>query len=118
MVNIKDIKHGWLTFLIENKSFRVSYLTDIKQELFKFMDLTHAEDSVKRVLLDGEGKDLYLTAWLDWRENIVIVWETDKDDVSDERNIFILNFDEFKQELLSIFKENEELYNEQFLMLE
>lgn len=114
-MNIKIEPHniGWLTFGIEDKVFEVSYLSDFINEIKDLLDFNKEDLStkVKRIYLDGEGTDLYLTAWMDLKE-IFIVWEEWTDDV--DLKIFRFNFEEFKSEFEKQFDKIRDIYFEKF----
>ncbi len=78
LINITNIKHGWLTLIIDGNKFTASYLSDVKEELDKLFNLPDNDLNVNRIYLDGEGKDLYLTAWRVF-DRVTIVWELDGD---------------------------------------
>lgn len=68
MINIDNINAGWADLNIGNFSFRVSYLSELIEDLDKLLYLPH-EDGVNRVILEGEsfGK-LSLVAYLTFDE--------------------------------------------------
>jgi hypothetical protein len=114
-VLITDIHSGWLKFTVENHSFYVSYLSDFNDDMNDLLDLPNGDIAIKRIMLDGEGKELYLSAWRVYDE-LFIVWE----EYSNSRILDIMQFqyEEFKTAYEAQFKINEQKYNKHFLMTE
>src|SRR5690606_766323 len=94
MINIKfeNIQGGWMDFSINNHTFCVSYLTHFDEEMEYLLDLPNDDIKVKRIYIDGEGVDLYLTAWRVY-DDLFIVWEEWRDDV--KTYIMRFKYDEF-----------------------
>lgn len=95
MFNITDIEAGWLNLHIGNKKFQASYLTNVKEELDYLFNFESAFKNdnilVRRIYIDGEGDDLYLTAWKTY-DKLTIIWEHADFD-NPEYNIVVLYFD-------------------------
>lgn len=102
MINISNIKYGWLTLSINDLSFTVSYLTDVKEQLERIYSLEEYYNSGNSITLyfDGEGKDLYLTCRKAYGD-IIIIWE----ELSDKEYLYRLefNYDDFVKELKELF---------------
>lgn len=116
MINITDIFAGWLTLTIGDKSFKVSYLTDVKEELDRIFNLRNVlnndEDITAEILrFDGEGPILYLTVRKEYSD-IVIIWEEHRD--KPYLRYFEYDYNEFCNELESVWKREEEKYNKIF----
>lgn len=113
MIDIVNIKHGWLTLEITHNKFTISYLTDVLHELDYLIDYC-GENCPNTILLDGEGKDLHLTAWLTWDSKIIIVWE----EYSDSDLLHIIKFDhkEFKKQYEELKERIIDDYNENFTL--
>ena len=109
MINITNIKGGWLDLHIGDKTFTVSYLTDASDELDKILTLN--EDKIKLLYFDGEGKDLYLTIRKEY-DDIIIIWE----ELSDNVYLYRLeyNYEKFKQEWLRLWITIQEDYWKNF----
>lgn len=80
MFTITDIEAGWLKLTLykgfKKREFWVSYLTDFIGEMRYLLDVTIGDQDVRRIMLDGEGQELYLTAWKDQYSNkLYLVWE-------------------------------------------
>ena len=80
-INITDINSGWATFQLDNLSFRVSYLTDVKTEIEKIFaiddEFTQFKNDVcptRTLIFDGEGNDLLLTVRSEYN-HYIIIWE-------------------------------------------
>jgi hypothetical protein len=78
MINIQNISVGWLNLTIGNRTFHVSYLTDVNKELDKVKDLQNCfsyENATPELLyFDGEGVELYLTVRKEY-DDLIIIWE-------------------------------------------
>ena len=106
MINISNIKHGWLTLSINglsnDLSFTISYLTDVKSQLERIYSLEEYNNLGNPITLcfDGEGKDLYLTCRREFGY-IVIIWE----ELSNRGSLYKFEFDynDFVKELKELF---------------
>jgi hypothetical protein len=106
---IPETAIGWLYLTINDNKFCVSYLSDFYKEMEKL--LTFSENTydmqANRIYLDGEGKDLYLTAWR--HDNLLfIVWECETDELVTELMKF--DYDDFLNE----FNKNFEVIREDY----
>lgn len=112
MINITNIKCGWLCLSLANNKFYASYLTDVIYELDSLIDKCSVEKPTK-IYIDGEGKDLYLTAWLNYDDKIIIIWE----EYSNSELLHIMKFDyeEFKNQYEQLKERIKEDYNENFI---
>jgi len=108
MVDIKIAENsiGWLRFILEDKSFNVSYLSDFIEEMRELLDLhddyTHDKE-VHRIYLDGEGNDLYLTAWQEYY-TLYIVWENYNEEDKSDVKIMQFNYNDFMKEFNDKFE--------------
>ena len=108
MVDIKIAENsiGWLRFILEDKSFNVSYLSDFIEEMRELLDLhddcTHDKE-VHRIYLDGEGNDLYLTAWREYR-TLYVVWENYNEEDKADLKIMQFNYNDFMKEFNDKFE--------------
>ena len=121
MINIKAILYGWLTFSIEDFSFRASYLTEPIEDINKALDYLAGEEietyhNPQQVYLDGEGDDLYLTIWKSFNEDIVIIWEAYYE--NSIMGIFTFDFDEFYKEWKMLTGRVKDDYENNFLFKE
>jgi len=67
-------------------------LTDFKNEMEYLLDLPEDPKEVKRICIDGEEIDLYLTAWRVYND-LFIIWEEWTDIC--EMHIMQFNYDDF-----------------------
>ena len=108
MVDIKIAENsmGWLKFILEDKSFNVSYLSDFIEEMRELLDLSDDykhDKEVHRIYLDGEGKDLYLTAWREYK-TLYIVWENYGEEDKADLKIMQFNYNDFMKEFNDKFE--------------
>lgn len=115
MIKVTNMKHGWLTLHINNKSFRVSYLTNFKREMDEVLRISYGEHEVNRVLFEGEGLDLYLTSWRVY-DKLFIVWELMNDDPKPE--VMVFDYEKFIEDYQIMLDEIEDNYRKDFLMEE
>ena len=115
MIKVTDMEHGWLTLHINNESFYVSYLTDFKKAMDMVLKLSDGDQEVNRMLFDGEGLDLYLTAWR-YYEKLFIVWEVDDDEFKPE--IMIFDYEEFMGDYRVMLEGIADNYRKDFLLEE
>jgi hypothetical protein len=122
-INIEEIKtieiarigHGWLTFFINNHPARVSYIVNFK---LLMKDLRDIGGDIRRINLDGEGVDLYLTSWLVYNvdtgiDDIYILWENWESDVP-EFIMFKCDYSKYKEIYNDEFARIEKKYDENF----
>jgi hypothetical protein len=110
MIDVSNFGYGWLDLQLKNKTFRVSYLTDVKSELDKLFNLSNGELDVKRSYFDGEWRGLYLTAWKAYN-TLFITWEEEGEDV----DVLKFDFNEFIKHYNNIWKDIEKDYYNLFL---
>jgi hypothetical protein len=93
MINISNIKHGWLTLHINSHKFQASYITDVMEDI---TDLLVLEDYhvPKTIYVDGEGIELHLTAWRDY-DYLILIWEEYGRNNEVTLDAFKLDFTEF-----------------------
>ena len=115
MIKVTDMEHGWLTLHINSKQFCVSYLTDFKKAMDILLNLSEIDQEIKRIYFDGEGLDLFLTAWR-CNGRFFIVWELDDSDSSPE--VMVFNYGEFMDEYEVMLEGIAENYRKDFLMEE
>lgn len=120
MFNISNINAGWLKLRVGDKEFHASYLTDVKEELDYLFDFESCaiknDTNVRRIHVDGEGVDLYLTAWKIF-DQLIVVWEDDVDNPNSplfDVDIFHFNYEEFMQKYYDIWDNVIEDYNKYF----
>lgn len=113
MIDIKfeNIYAGWMDFSINNHTFCVSYLTHFDEEMEYLLDLPNDDKKVKRIYIDGEGVDLYLTAWRVY-DDLFIVWEEWRDDV--KTYIMRFKYDEFMEVYNKAFNAVKDVYQTHF----
>ena len=113
MIKVTDMKHGWLTLHINNKSFTVSYVTDFKRAMEMVLKLSYGDQEVNRMLFDGEGLDLYLTAWRHY-DRLFIVWELDDSNFKPE--VMVFDYGEFMVDYKVMLSDIEDNYMKDFLL--
>lgn len=115
-IKIPEDRIGWLWLTIENKSFEVSYLNDFINDMKNLLtsdDDNHNDTEVHRVYFDGEGEDLYLTAWKEL-DTLYIVWEHyGKEDKSDLK-IMQFNYNDFVKEFNDKLEAAKDVYYKKF----
>lgn len=113
MVDIKfeNIYAGWMDFSINNHTFCVSYLTHFDKAMKYLLDLPNDDRKVKRIYIDGEGIDLYLTAWRVY-DDLFIVWEKWEDNV--ETHIMKFKYGEFIEAYNNSFNAIKDIYQTHF----
>jgi hypothetical protein len=116
-INIHKNAIGWLDLTIDDHKFTVSYLSDFKREMEELLSLPYISTwDTRRIILEGEGPTLYLTAWRRETAGFYLIWE--EYFTSLEENIFVLkypNYEEFKRLYQQAFKKVEKLYEEKFV---
>ena len=121
MINLGEPSYGWENLRIGNKTFSVSYLSDLWSELdvlFLFppeRDLDYL--CVNRIILEGETEgDLFLTAYRTVNSQLVIIWEEPYTN-SGESVVMYFDYNKFMEQYM---KEKEriglESYKKKFLM--
>ena len=121
MINLGEPSYGWENLRIGNKTFSVSYLSDLWSELdvlFLFppeRDLDYL--CVNRIILEGETEgDLFLTAYRTVNSQLVIIWEEPYTN-SGESVVMYFDYNKFMEQYM---KEKEriglESYKKNFLM--
>lgn len=115
MIKVTDMENGWLTLHINDKSFGVSYLTDFKGAMDMVLKLSDGDQEVNRMLFDGEGLDLYLTAWR-YYEKLFIVWEVDDGEFKPE--IMIFDYEKFMDDYEVMLEGIADNYRKDFLLEE
>lgn len=80
MFNITGIEAGWLKLTLykgfKKREFWVSYLTDFIKEMRYLLGVTIGDEDARRIMLDGEGQELYITAWRDqYTDKLYLIWE-------------------------------------------
>lgn len=112
-IKIREKAIGWLDLTIKDKTFTVSYLSDFINDMQILLDLNDScrDMKVNRTYLDGEGIDLYLTAWKS-DKHLMLAWEVWEDDLSIELMQF--NYQEFVEEFNQKFEVVRDVYFKQF----
>lgn len=113
MIKVTRMQYGWLTLHINERAFGVSYLSAFKEEMDDLLNLPYDNMTVNRILLDGEGIDLYLTAWRLF-DILVIVWEVATDIPRIDTMIF--DYNEFMKDYKVMWDEIKDNYQRDFLM--
>jgi hypothetical protein len=104
---------GWIYLTINSNRFCVGYLSDFIESMKKLIKFDNNEwnHKVNRIYLDGEGKDLFLTAWK--HENILfVVWESEDDNLKVELMQF--DYNDFVNEFNTKFELIKENYYTRF----
>lgn len=119
MFGITDIAAGWLRLTLysgfKSKSFYVSYLSDFINEMNYLLDVTMADTDVRRIMLDGEGQELYLTAWVEqYKDKLHLVWEEYDKKGNLKSKMYVFNRTKFINHFNRIFKNIEKQYYESF----
>lgn len=111
MIDITNIKAGWLDLHIDKRIFHVSYLTDVVSELNGFCNLPPS--GAKVFFFDGEGIELYLLARKEY-EDIILIWEEHdrKGNVILDR--FECNYDQFWNEWKELWDKIKDNYLDNF----
>lgn len=117
MINIDNIHCGWLRLNIGGLTFNCSYLTDVLEDLNKLFNCDKdSDEQPRKICLDGEGKDLYLTAWKSYN-NFIIVWEEEFDaDIELLVHCFIFDCRQFHRQWSKLKEEIVKTYKREFLM--
>ena len=113
MIDINNIRSGWLELQIGNRVFTVSYLTDVAKTLEKIFAGNLKSYFAKVLYFDGEGSELYLTCRKEY-DDIIILWEeyTREDAITLDR--FEFNYEEFHKEWLKLWNEIKDDYDKNF----
>ena len=116
-IKIENIKHGWLDFVLIDDAgedylnrCRVSYLTDVREELLKIASLSEYGEEL-HLEFDGEEEITYLTIWK--HNNILfVIWEHPNED----SDLMRFRYDEFIMCLHQELDRCKEMYDKHFTL--
>lgn len=118
MIEIRNIKYGWLDLYIDQYCFTASYLTDVVDDLNYLFNVKTGES--KLITVNGEDKgDLNLISFISWGKYkdtydwlINIVWNPE---LEDDLEVIQYPFNDFIKEWNQVKEDIEEDYKLNFL---
>jgi len=116
IINITNIRDGWLDLYLFNQKFIVSYLTDVAEEIEKIFNIHHlssnfSQHPTQTLYFDGEGTELYLTVRLNW-EILEFIWEEYNN--HEKLVVFSCHYDKFLSAWKELWNKIEDEYEENF----
>lgn len=113
MIDITNIDCGWLDLHIGDRTFKVSYLTDVAKELNGIKNFLSNGEQL--CFFDGETSVLHLII-KKHNDNIIVIWKEYDEDDNEILDKFEFNYAHFLYEWHLVWERIKNEYKENFEM--